>query len=186
MLLTKFKKRSQANDDSEDRKLIKSVLDIINGSAGQQAKKETGSSEGKKDNVSQNQSKIVLHIDDDPEDREMVNEAIKSIDPSFVILEAENGKSGLELLKKAKLSGNLPCLIILDINMPEMNGFDTYNEIRKDEDLKDLPAVIFTTAAFFKGGQRKENEHLPVFIKPHKIKDFTASIKSMLTHCKGQ
>jgi len=186
MLLTTFKKRLQVDDDPEDRKLIEKVLDIINTPTNSQAETTPGTDSAKqfnKDSRPEELRKIVLHIDDDPEDREMVHEAIKSIDPSFIIVEAENGEAGLEFLKKAKSFGDLPCLIILDINMPGMNGFDTYNEIKKDEDLKNLPAVIFTTAAFFKTGQRSGNEKLPVFIKPDKLTDFAASIRKILTHC---
>lgn len=186
MLLTRFKNRSQSDNDAESRKIIKSVLDIINSPSNQPSEKEAASGEQSgKDKRSKERPKIVLHIDDDPEDREMVHEAIQSIDPSFIVIEAKNGESGIEFLKKAKSSGNLPCLIILDMNMPGMNGFETYNEMKKDEDLKNLPTVIFTTADFFKGGYRHGNEHLPVFIKPDSIKDLAASIQKILTHCKG-
>ena len=187
MLLTGLKARLQVDDDPEDRKLIKSVLDIINPPVNKETEKGTGSTEKvNKDDPAEAQPKIVLHIDDDPEDREMVHEAIKSIDPSFTIIEAANGETGIELLNKAKLSGNLPCLIILDINMPGMSGFETYNEIKKDDALKDLPTVIFTTTEFFKGNQRKGNEHLPIFIKPNNFKNIAASISKILTHCKHQ
>jgi len=187
MLLTRLKKRLQVDDDSADRKLIKSVLDIINPPSNKPTEKEEGSAEQiNKDNLSKNHPKIVLHIDDDLEDRELVHEAIHAVDPTFIVIEASDGESGIEFLKKAKSSGNLPCLIILDVNMPGMNGFEIYNEIKKDEELRSLPAVIFTTASFFKREQRKENEDLPVFIKPDKIKEFTASIQKILTHCKDK
>jgi CheY-like chemotaxis protein len=68
--------------------------------------------------------------------------------------------------------------------MPGIDGFDTYNEIKKDDTLKTIPTVILTTAAVFKGTQYKGNEHLPIFIKPDNIKDFVVSIKKILTHCK--
>jgi CheY-like chemotaxis protein len=185
MLLTTFKKRLQVDDDSKDRQLIKSVLDIINPPSNQHTERETASGEQfNKDNSPKEKSKTVLHIDDDPEDREMVHEAIRSIDRSFIVLEARDGESGIEFLKKAKSSGNLPCLVILDINMPGMNGFETYNEIKKDEVLNTLPVVIFTTTDFLKEGQRQGNEQLPIFIKPDNIKDLAASIQKILTHCK--
>jgi CheY-like chemotaxis protein len=183
MQLTSLKKRFQIEDDSAERKIIKSALTIINPPSNEHAEEKAGST-GQWDNLSKDQPKIVLHIDDDAEDREMVHEAIQTVDPSFIVIEAGNGASGIEFLKKAKSFGDLPCLIILDINMPGMNGFEIYNEIQKDEELKSLPVVILTTAAFFKEGQRKGNEELPVFIKPDKIKDLAACIQRILTHCK--
>jgi CheY-like chemotaxis protein len=90
--------------------------------------------------------KIVLHIDDDQDDRYLVGKAINNIDPSIIVREAQDGMKAIEFLNQAKLFGDLPCLIILDINMPIMNGYDTYNEISKDNDLAAIPIVIFTTS----------------------------------------
>jgi CheY-like chemotaxis protein len=183
MVVTALRKRSQANRDAEDRKLIQSVLDIIN-PPNQQAGSQTNSTEGShKDKSPEARPKIVLHIDDDAEDRDFVNEAIRSIDPTVIVLEAESGQHGIEFLNQAKSLNVLPCLIILDINMPGMNGFDAYNEIKKDDVLKLIPTVIFTTAAVFKKNQNQGNEHLPIFVKPDNMKDFNAAIKEILTHC---
>jgi CheY-like chemotaxis protein len=185
MLLTGLKKRLQHGNDPEDRKLIKSVLDIINSPTNQPAESGTGSTEQfNKGNSTEDKLKIVLHIDDDAEDREMVHDAIHAIDPSFFLHEAKTGQEGIDFLNKAKSLGNLPCLIILDVNMPAMNGFEVYNEIKKDDTLKTIPTVIFTTAAVFKVNQNKGNEHLPIFVKPDNTRDFTASIKEILTHHK--
>lgn len=82
MLLTTPKQRLEHDNDSEDRKLIKSVLDIINPPKDQHPESKSGAADQlNKDKVSKDQQKIVLHIDDDPDDREMVNDAIKLIDP---------------------------------------------------------------------------------------------------------
>jgi CheY-like chemotaxis protein len=187
MQLTAFKKRLQhdSNNDHNDRKLIKSVLDIINPPDTKPSESKTGSTEQfNEHNSPQDKPKIVLHVDDDPDDREFVNYAIKSVDPSFIVHEAHSGQAGINFLQKAKSLGNLPCLIILDINMPGMNGFDAYNEIKKDDALRAIPTVIFTTAAVFKANQNEGNEHLPIFIKPDNSKDFVTSIRKILTHCK--
>jgi len=185
MILTGLKKRSQHDSDHKDRKLIKSVLDIINSSPNQPAENKTDSTEKFNEGPSlKDLQKMVLHIDDDAEDREFVLEAINAIDPSYVVLPAKNGQEGIAFLHKAKSLGNLPCLIILDVNMPEMTGFEVYNEIKKDDTLKPIPAVIFTTAAVFKANQKAGNEHLPVFVKPDNTKSFITIVKQILNHCK--
>ncbi len=51
--------------------------------------------------------------------------------PSIQILEAANGLEAIDVLKEAYLDDKLPSLIILDFNMPMMNGMETYKEIRK-------------------------------------------------------
>ena len=126
-----------------------------------------------------NKFSAILIDDEHPARLRIKSLAANHAETIEIVGEAKNGKEAIRLINELK-----PGLIFLDINMPGMNGFEIYNEIQKDEDLKNLPAVIFTTAAFFKGNQRKGNEDLPIFIKPDKIKDFTACIQKILTHCK--
>ncbi|MDQ3682761.1 MAG: response regulator, partial [Bacteroidota bacterium] len=61
--------------------------------------------------------RVVLCVDDDADDREMVSNTIFEIDPSFKVVHAENGIEAIEYLSKAKVADDLPCLVILDINM---------------------------------------------------------------------
>src|SRR5688572_31700891 len=87
----------------------------------------------------------VLIIDDDPEDRELFNEAISQINPSIKYLQAHNGEDGLNLL-----SGNpvvLPDLIFLDINMPRMDGRECLREIKKKYPLKNISIIMYSTSA---------------------------------------
>jgi CheY-like chemotaxis protein len=184
MLITALKKRSQTDNDQQGKKLIKSVLDIINAPGNQQTEKDTAAGKkSNKGNTPDNISKIVLHIDDDAEDREFVGNAIKTVDPSFILHEAKNGEEGMEYLTRAKATGALPCLIILDLNMPGMDGLEIYEEIRKDDLLNTIPTVIFTTSAVFRK-RSKETDGLPIFIKPFRVKEFIIIIGKILTHCK--
>jgi CheY-like chemotaxis protein len=66
--------------------------------------------------------RTVLLIDDDHDDLEMLQEALKSIDADHTIVEAHNGIEGLEKLQELAAAETLPCLIVLDINMPKMDG----------------------------------------------------------------
>jgi CheY-like chemotaxis protein len=185
MLLTALKKRAQVDNDPQGKKLIKSVLDIINAPVNQQQKKEIDAGkQSNSGNSPENVSKIVLHIDDDDEDREFVGDAIKKIDPSYILHEAKNAEEGIAYLTRAKAAGTLPCLIILDINMPGMDGLEAYDEIKNDDTLKTIPTVIFTTSAVFKRTGNKERESIPIFIKPFTIQELITTIRKILTHCK--
>jgi len=185
MLLARLRNRLQTDKEGENQKSIKRTLDTINAYKNQQAESRANSrGELSKGKSSGSLPKIVLHIDDDPEDRELVQEAIKLVDSSVIVHQAKSGKDGIEFLTKAKSSGVLPCLIILDINMPGINGFETYSEIKKSDELKNIPVVVFTTAAVFKEHEAKKNKDLPVFIKPETSRALNASIRAMLTyHC---
>ena len=67
--------------------------------------------------------------------------------PEAVITTAENGLQAIELLSKIESPENLPCFIILDINMPILNGIEFLELIRKDDALKQIPVVVHTTSS---------------------------------------
>ena len=85
------------------------------------------------------------------EDNKIVVMGIKKIYskhiPEAVISTAENGLEAIELLSKIESPENLPCFIILDINMPIMNGIEFLEIIRKDDTLKQIPVVVHTTSS---------------------------------------
>jgi len=58
----------------------------------------------------------------------------------LVALTANSGKAAL-----AKAKGEKPDLILLDINMPDMDGFAVMRELKKDADVKDIPVVLITS-----------------------------------------
>lgn len=88
------------------------------------------------------EGKVLLYIDDDPEDMELFCDAVKVIDPSYVCIGAKNGQEGLELLSRLT-----PDFIFLDINMPVMDGKETLQSIQVDQRLKDLPVLILSTSS---------------------------------------
>lgn len=88
----------------------------------------------------------ILAIDDDVDDLSILKDAINSVEPASILLTAPNGAVGLEKLQQLKAEEGLPCLIVLDINMPVMDGRKTYTAIKEDEVLKDIPLVVFSTS----------------------------------------
>jgi PAS domain S-box-containing protein len=81
---------------------------------------------------------VVLAVDDDPDVRGIIRQAIEGV--GLVAAEAENGRKALEWLDK----NNAPSLILLDLIMPEMDGFEFLDEIRKRKDASSLPVVVLT------------------------------------------
>lgn len=92
-----------------------------------------------------NDAKIFLIIDDDTDDYDFFCEAVADIDSSVKCISAINGEDGL-----MKLHNNikqLPDFIFLDLNMPCMDGRTFLSEVKKDELLKNIPVIIFTTSS---------------------------------------
>lgn len=127
----------------------------------------------------------ILYIDDDADDIQLLNDALRYVDGEYELKEAADGQEGLELLQQMKEKQSLPCLIVLDINMPRMDGRQAFHHIRTDEKLSDIPIVIFSTSnsqldqIYFKG---KNVEYITKPINfPHLIEVATR----MLDHCRA-
>jgi CheY-like chemotaxis protein len=85
----------------------------------------------------------VLLVEDDIVDQMTVKRAFKELKISNRLDIAGNGLEALALLRGG---GELPCGILLDLNMPKMNGIEFLRVLRKDENLLWLPVVVFTTS----------------------------------------
>jgi CheY-like chemotaxis protein len=85
--------------------------------------------------------RIVLMIDDDKDDQEVFEQELRKVVPFVKFLSAYNGEEGLEVLRKNDVD-----YIFLDINMPVMNGIDALRFIKKDEHLKNIPVIIYSTS----------------------------------------
>ena len=61
--------------------------------------------------------KIVLHISDNEDDQYLVRRTIKSVDPSLMLRRVKQTEEAIEFLSQAKLFNDIPCLIIIDIEV---------------------------------------------------------------------
>ena len=91
------------------------------------------------------EQKTIYLADDDQDDRFFLRQAIQAANASTEIIEVENG---LELIKAIKqLSGQQASLILMDMNMPKMNGLETIAAIRADANLSAVPVVMISTSS---------------------------------------
>jgi CheY-like chemotaxis protein len=92
-------------------------------------------------------SKLLLCVEDDEDDCTWIKEAALEIDPKLRFVNKSNGREAMQFLNYLLAVGNLPCLILLDINMPVMGGKETLAAIKSDPKLKELPVVVFSTSS---------------------------------------
>jgi CheY-like chemotaxis protein len=88
--------------------------------------------------------KIVFLVDDDADDRFLLREAIEQVDQNVQIIEAENGFDLLNEIKSQQI--DLISLILLDMNMPKMNGLETIQQLKSMPGLESIPLVMITTS----------------------------------------
>ena len=92
-------------------------------------------------------SHTILYADDDADDIFMVQQAFEKYNDATRLIHASNGFEVITKLNSLRITSTLPCLIILDINMPGMNGKEALIRIKQDGDLQRIPVVLFTTSS---------------------------------------
>ena len=85
-------------------------------------------------------TKKIIIVDDDPGVRFTVKHGIENLDKDYEILALDNGRECLELLE----SGERPDLILLDIMMPQMSGWEIYKKIRENIPGEKIPIVFLS------------------------------------------
>lgn len=86
------------------------------------------------------QSTRVAYIEDESEMIDLVRLILGR--QGFTVLGALGGKEGVELVQKEK-----PELILLDLMMPDLDGWDVYHQIKSDETTRDIPVIVITAKA---------------------------------------
>lgn len=89
-------------------------------------------------------TRYIVLADDDKDDGTIFQEILEELPISTHLTIVHNGEQLMQLLYE-KID-QLPNILFLDVNMPRKNGFECLGEIKKDEKLKNLPVIIFTTS----------------------------------------
>ena len=89
-------------------------------------------------------SKPILLVEDDRVDAMTVQRAFKELKVTNRLVHSTNGEQALEYLRTD--GNNKTCLILLDLNMPRMDGIEFLRIIKSDEVLKRIPVVVLTTS----------------------------------------
>ncbi len=85
----------------------------------------------------------VYLIDDDPDHVLIISRAIREVAPDMVVQAVDDGAAALEYLKQTETP---PDLILLDVNMSGLDGFDVLTWLKADERLKRVPVVMLTSS----------------------------------------
>lgn len=122
----------------------------------------------------------ILFIEDDAIETMKFQRALSKLDSKHTLIEAKNGEEALEYLESGK---SLPDIILLDLNMPRMNGIEFLDILKKHDKIKYLPTIILTTS-------ENRDDLLECYkigiagyiIKPLKYEDYETKIKMVLEY----
>ena len=122
----------------------------------------------------------ILLIEDDTIELMKLNRAMLSLNMNHKVTEVNNGEDALELL----LSKNYyPDIILLDLNMPKINGIEFLSILKTNESLKFIPTIILTTSSNKKDLLECYNIGIAGYIqKPLKYQDYISKINILLSY----
>ena len=121
----------------------------------------------------------ILYIEDERPVIDLVREALKLA--GYKVVGATSGQQGLSLMRERK-----PDLLLLDLMMPDINGWDVYREMKTDDELLDVP-VIVVSAKIPESGKVIIKDLPPVddyITKPFDVEQLIRSVKGLLTNGK--
>ncbi len=128
-------------------------------------------------------AKQILFGEDDPDEEEFLKEIFFALDPNLSLLFYNSGKKLLASIEKIP-DEELPGLIVLDYNMPELNGAEILKELKRNQRYESIPKIIWSTS----GSEHYKNLCLDsgaqeYVIKPSSVGELESVARHLLSYC---
>lgn len=126
---------------------------------------------------------LVLYADDDRDDIDLVMDAFRDHAQNVEVLTFSDGIQLMEYVEHLDPLQPLPCLFILDINMPRLNGKETLRRLRTMESFVNVPAVIFSTSTMPADENFAKSFNAGFITKPLRTEQIFHIIDAFIDHC---
>lgn len=133
--------------------------------------------------ISGTPTRLILFGEDDIDDIDFLKETFSAVDNSFTLLFVDKGRKLIATLENLQ-DHELPCLLVLDYNMPELNGAEILTQLKLHDRYSRIPKIIWSTS----GSDTYKNRCLELgavdyVIKPVNVKSFVETARYMLSFC---
>ncbi|GAA4609339.1 response regulator [Actinoplanes octamycinicus] len=121
-------------------------------------------------------------VDDDDADTLMIEEALLTAEPQPLVHRVSDGSEAMDyLLRRGEYAdATRPDLILLDLNMPRMNGHEVLAQVKSDETLKSIPVVVLTTSTALPDITASYTQHANAFVtKPMDLDGFEEAVRKI-------
>ena len=126
---------------------------------------------------------LVLYADDDPDDIDLVSQAFSEYAQN---VELVTFSDGIELLRYVETRNALhpaPCLVIIDINMPRLDGKETLRRLRTMQGFEEVPSVLFSTSTMPVDENFAKRFNAGFVTKPLFTQQVHHIVEEMIEHC---
>ena len=123
----------------------------------------------------------ILHVEDNADNRQIVRDLFSAL--GYRIVEAEDGLSGVEM---ASLMANELDLILMDIQLPRMSGYDAVRAIKNNKEIRNIPIIVITSYAL-SGDDRKAFEAGAddYIAKPYKPRELRKKVEDWIARTRA-
>jgi CheY-like chemotaxis protein len=126
---------------------------------------------------------MILLVEDDEDDQEFLKLAFQKTSAKQSLHIANNGQKALDYLYQLS-EKDYPCLIVLDLNMPVLDGIKTLEALKGKPAFNNIPKVVLTTSDSDEDKARcLSNGATDYLIKPHNMKEIIKTVENMLRYC---
>jgi CheY-like chemotaxis protein len=126
---------------------------------------------------------IILYAEDDPDDVQLVQDAFNQYANNVDLVTVGDGMEALTYLKNISTNDPTPCLIILDINMPRMDGKEALVQIREIKRFENIPAILFTTSSQPRDKEFAQKYNSGFITKPIDVTQMDVIACKFIEHC---
>jgi CheY-like chemotaxis protein len=123
----------------------------------------------------ENHARTILVVEDDPATRDSLRRALEPL--GWAVDEAENGQIGLARVERSR-----PEVIVLDLMMPEMDGFEFISELRRREEWRSIPVVVITAKDLTTEDHRRLNGYVAATVQKstYSQEELLAEVRDLL------
>ncbi len=126
----------------------------------------------------------VLLVEDEPADAELFQDLLAEVAADIRVEHAENGQAALDLLQRP--GARRPDLIVLDLNMPVMNGHDFLSQAKAVTELRAIPVMVLSTSDHPDDIHRAYDAHAGGYVvKPGSYQEYTQVLDTVQAYWRG-
>jgi CheY-like chemotaxis protein len=123
---------------------------------------------------------VILYAEDDSDDFESIKEVLDQLSDQHILLHAKNGQEAVSFIENTTV---LPSLIVLDLNMPVMDGKEVLHWLKERDDYKNIRVMVFTTSSREEDVKLCQKHRCTFFRKPTLYRDLLHVAQTMLNLC---
>lgn len=124
----------------------------------------------------------ILYVEDNPADVFLLSTAIKKMNPALVMTSVGDGEKAMEFLQGAN---GRPCVIVLDLGLPRVDGVEVLKAVKSNPDFRDCPTVVFAGRDGRVRIERAGYKPELILSKPMDLAGYTGIAKQIIDLCES-